>query len=48
MVSVTIDGNHHEATCGAHLIEVINRIGTELAQVCYHPNSVLFRPVTRA
>jgi formate dehydrogenase major subunit len=37
MVKVTIDGNIHEAKDGERLIDVINRTGTALAQVCYLP-----------
>ena len=37
MVTVTIDGSIHEARGDERLIDLINRTGTELAQVCYHP-----------
>jgi formate dehydrogenase major subunit len=37
MVKVTIDGSVHETKGDERLIEVINHTGTELAQVCYHP-----------
>src|SRR5580700_5099285 len=37
MVKVTIDGNVHDAPHGEHLIELINRAGASLPQVCYHP-----------
>lgn len=35
--TVTVDGGHYEAKLGEPLIDVINRSGTQLAQVCYHP-----------
>jgi formate dehydrogenase major subunit len=34
---VTIDGSVHEARAGEFLIDVINRAGAKLPQVCYHP-----------
>ncbi|MFC6618949.1 formate dehydrogenase subunit alpha [Deinococcus radiophilus] len=34
---VQIDGVAHPAQLGEPLLDVINRSGTELAQVCYHP-----------
>ena len=37
MVTVTIDGSIHEARGDERLIDLINRTGTELAQVFYHP-----------
>jgi formate dehydrogenase major subunit len=37
MPSITIDGSSHEAQTGERLIDVINRCGKELPQVCYHP-----------
>jgi formate dehydrogenase major subunit len=37
MVKVIIDGASHEAKAGEHLIDVINRTGKEIPQVCYHP-----------
>jgi formate dehydrogenase major subunit len=37
MPSVTIDGSIHEAEAGERLIDLINRCGRELPQVCYHP-----------
>jgi formate dehydrogenase major subunit len=37
MISVTIDGVVHEATSGERLIDVINRAGVKISQVCYHP-----------
>jgi formate dehydrogenase major subunit len=37
MVTVMIDGSIHEARGDERLIDLINRTGTELAQVCYHP-----------
>ena len=36
MVRVTIDGNIYEVDSDERLIDLINRTGTELAQVCYH------------
>ena len=37
MITLTIDGVAHEASSGERLIEVINRAGINIAQVCYHP-----------
>src|SRR6267378_3834779 len=37
MPSVTINGSSCEAEAGEWLIDVINRIGNEVPQVCYHP-----------
>jgi formate dehydrogenase major subunit len=37
MTTVHIDGMAREASDGESLIDVINRAGTRLAQVCYHP-----------
>src|ERR1700688_2167009 len=37
MIAVTIDGVAHEASSGERLIDVINRGGINIAQVCYHP-----------
>lgn len=37
MITVTIDGVVHEAMGGERLIDVINRSGVKIAQVCYHP-----------
>src|SRR6202789_1311135 len=37
MVTVTIDDSVHEARGGERLIDLINRTGAGLAQVCYHP-----------
>jgi formate dehydrogenase major subunit len=37
MVNLIIDGVSHDAEPGEHLIDVINRIGREIPQVCYHP-----------
>jgi formate dehydrogenase major subunit len=37
MIAVTIDGVAHEASSGDRLIDVINRAGINIAQVCYHP-----------
>src|SRR5882724_2767230 len=37
MITVTIDGVVQEAQSGERLIDVINRAGVKIAQVCYHP-----------
>jgi formate dehydrogenase major subunit len=37
MPSVTVDGPSYEAEVGERLIDVINRSGKEIPQVCYHP-----------
>src|SRR5882762_7493116 len=37
MISLTIDGVAQEATSGERLIDVINRAGVQISQVCYHP-----------
>src|SRR5258705_8293878 len=37
MIRVTINGVAHEAMSGERLIDIINRIGTKISQVCYHP-----------
>jgi formate dehydrogenase major subunit len=37
MLKITIDGVSYEATSGERLIDVINRAGAKLSQVCYHP-----------
>jgi formate dehydrogenase major subunit len=37
MISVTIDGVVREAHAGERLIEVVNRTGSKVSQVCYHP-----------
>src|SRR5947209_6018836 len=37
MSNITIDGSVIEAKLGERLIDVINRAGVKLAQVCYHP-----------
>ncbi|WP_291426720.1 formate dehydrogenase subunit alpha [Deinococcus sp.] len=36
-ISVTVDGGSYTARLGEPLIDVINRSGTQLPQVCYHP-----------
>jgi formate dehydrogenase major subunit len=36
MAKVTIDGTLYESSDGERLIDLINRTGAELAQVCYH------------
>jgi len=37
MISLTINGVAREATLGERLIDVINRAGVKISQVCYHP-----------
>ena len=37
MISVTIDGVAREARVGERLIDVLNRTGSKVPQVCYHP-----------
>jgi formate dehydrogenase major subunit len=37
MITLTIDDVVHEANGGEHLIDLINRVGLQVAQVCYHP-----------
>ena len=37
MITATIDGVVQEAEIGEPLIDVINRAGVKIAQVCYHP-----------
>jgi predicted molibdopterin-dependent oxidoreductase YjgC len=37
MSQIVIDTANYNAEAGEHLIDVINRIGIELPQVCYHP-----------
>ena len=37
MIAVTIDGVVHKASSGERLIDVLNRAGINIAQVCYHP-----------
>ena len=37
MITVTIDGVVQEAASGERLIDVINRTGLKISQVCYHP-----------
>src|ERR1700683_4816364 len=37
MSKITLNGSGREATAGERLIDVINRAGIELPQVCYHP-----------
>jgi len=34
---VVIDGSSHAAHPGERLVDLINRVGVKLAQVCYHP-----------
>jgi formate dehydrogenase major subunit len=36
MMRITIDGSNYEIEIGERLIDVINRVGKELPQVCYH------------
>src|SRR4051812_8493444 len=37
MTAITLNGCVSEVRNGERLIDVINRAGVELAQVCYHP-----------
>ena len=37
MAIATIDGTAHEFSQGERLLDVINRAGIEVPQVCYHP-----------
>jgi formate dehydrogenase major subunit len=37
MFSVTIDGVVQKAEAGERLIDVVNRTGSKVPQVCYHP-----------
>ena len=37
MLALTIDGLVHEAKAEEFLIDVINRNGSKVPQVCYHP-----------
>ena len=36
-VEVLIDGSSHKARTGERLVDLINRMGLKLPQVCYHP-----------
>ena len=36
-VGVVIDGSSHSAHPGERLVDLVNRVGVKLAQVCYHP-----------
>ena len=36
-MKITINGSSYEAAAGERLVDVINRAGKELPQVCYHP-----------
>ena len=36
-VGVVIDGSSHAAAPGERLVDLINRVGLKLPQVCYHP-----------
>jgi formate dehydrogenase major subunit len=36
-VDVVIDGTSHAARPGERLVDLINRVGVKLSQVCYHP-----------
>ncbi|MGH7968608.1 MAG: 2Fe-2S iron-sulfur cluster-binding protein, partial [Limisphaerales bacterium] len=33
---LTVDGEQQEAETGEHLLELLNRLGVKLPQVCYH------------
>jgi formate dehydrogenase major subunit len=37
MITLTIDDVVHEANSSERLIDLINRVGLQVAQVCYHP-----------
>ena len=37
MGAITIDGAIHPAASGERLVDVVNRAGVVLPQVCYHP-----------
>src|SRR6202166_4090482 len=37
MLKITIDGVVQETLAGERLIDVINRVGVKISQVCYHP-----------
>src|SRR5882757_6081601 len=37
MLQIVIDNANYDAEAGEHLIDVINRTGREIPQVCYHP-----------
>ncbi len=37
MITLTIDGVVRQAASGERLVDVINRTGAKIAQVCYHP-----------
>jgi formate dehydrogenase major subunit len=37
MASITVDGIVQESTTDERLVDLINRIGRKLSQVCYHP-----------
>src|SRR6202171_4001781 len=37
MISVTIDGVFQQAQAGERVIDVVNRTGSKVPQVCYHP-----------
>jgi len=37
MLAITVDGLVQEAKADERLIDVINRSGSRLSQVCYHP-----------
>jgi formate dehydrogenase major subunit len=35
--TITIDGSAHQAAAGERLIDALNRVGSDVPQVCYHP-----------
>jgi formate dehydrogenase major subunit len=47
-MSVTINGTQQEILPGEHLIDLINRSGVQIPQVCYHPQLGPFNPAIRA
>ena len=36
MMNITIDGSNYKVEVGERLIDIVNRVGKELPQVCYH------------
>jgi len=45
-VGVVIDGSSHAAHPGERLVDLINRVGLKLSQVCYHPQLGPIQPAT--
>ena len=48
MLQIVIDNANYDAEAGEHLIDVINRTGREIPQVCYHPQLAPFKPAILA